>query len=136
MGERAGVRWRSGFRGRSVLILLNVVRIRRHKLLFFSVYNLNQAGSPLYRAPYFEQTSISIISPLMIPKSDNFNVLFCQFCRAYFVFLDFLRQTMVKTVEFNSEFCLHAIKIERVIPFGMLPTEFETRKLTTSQCTP
>jgi hypothetical protein len=72
----------------------------------------------------------------MIPKSDNFNVLFCQFCRTYFVFLDFFGQTIVKAVEFDSEFCLHAIKIECVIPLGMLSAEFEARELTTTQSPP
>jgi hypothetical protein len=127
-GSGRGVRFFSQF---------NLVQIRRDKSLFPGVFHyLNATGSPLQRIPNFQQTSVAIFLPLMIPESKGFNALLRQKFFPRFISLNSFRQTVLKTVEFDRQFRVSTIKIQDLSANGVLPSKLETGELSSSQCPP
>ena len=96
----------------------------------------NAAGSPLQRVPNFQQTSVAIIPPLMIPEPKGFDALFRQKFFPRFIPLNSFRQTVLKAVEFDIQLRVSAVKIQDMSANGVLPSKFEAGKLSSSQCPP
>jgi hypothetical protein len=116
------------------LFQINNLQIRWNKFLFWCVLHYpNDSGTPLQRIPYFQQTPVAILLPLVIPKSKDLDVFPRQSFRTRFIFFDFFRRAVLKAVEFDGELCLSTIKIQNRIPNVVLPTKFETGKLPSPQ---
>ena len=96
----------------------------------------NAAGSPLQRVPDYQQTSVPIVLPLVIPKPECFNALLCQKLFPCFIPLNSLRQTMLKAVEFDIQLRVGAVKIQDMSTHHVLSAKFESRELSSSQCPP
>jgi len=96
----------------------------------------NAAGSPLQRVPNFQQTSVAIFLPLMIPEPKGFNALLRQKFFPRFIPLNSFRQTMLKAVEFDIQLRVNAVKIQDMSANCVLPSKFEAGELSSSQCPP
>jgi hypothetical protein len=96
-------------------------------------HDLNAAGSPLQRIPNFQQTFLAIPLPMMVPEPERFDALFRQIFFAPYVALNSFRQTVLKTVKFDIELRVGAVKIEDMSAHCMLPTKFETGESSSSQ---
>jgi hypothetical protein len=94
------------------------------------------AASPLNCVPDFQQTSIPIFLPLMIPKPERFDSLLRQKFFPCFIPLNSFRQTMLKPVEFDIQFRVRAVKIQNMSANRVLPSKFEAGELSPPQCTP
>jgi hypothetical protein len=90
----------------------------------------------LQRIPDFQQTSFAIFPPLMIPEPKRLNALFGQKLFADFVTLDSFRQAVLKSIQFDSQFCIGAREIQNMFANGMLPAKFETGEASSMQCPP
>src|SRR6266516_3761105 len=101
--------------------------MRRYKSLLFGIrHYANASCSSLNRIPNLQQTSLAILSPLMIPEPKCFDALFHQKFFARSITFHSIRQAMLKTVEFDVQFGVGAVKIQNAIANGVLPTKFET----------
>ena len=72
----------------------------------------------------------------MIPEPKRLNALFGQKLFADFVTLDSFRQAVLKSIKFDSQFCIGAIEIQNVSANRVLPSEFETSEASSAQCPP
>ncbi len=72
----------------------------------------------------------------MIPESQYLDIFFRQLFCASLVLLNFIGQTMMKSVQFNGELCFNAIKIQNVVATRMLSAKFESGKLPIPQRAP
>ena len=127
-GSGRGVRFLSNF---------NLAQIRWNKLLFPGVFHyLNTAGSLSQRIPNFQQTSLVIPLPLMVPEPERFDAAFCQILFARFVALNSFRQTVLKTVKFDVQLRISAIKIQDMSADHVLPPKFETGESPSAQGLP
>ena len=97
---------------------------------------LNAAGSPLQRVPNFQQTSVAIIPPLMIPEPKGFDALLRQKFFPRFIPLNSFRHAMLKAVEFDIQLRVSTVKIQDMSANCVLSAEFEAGKLSSSQCPP
>ena len=105
--------------------------------MFSSVFHYpNAAGSLLQRVPNFQQTSVAIYLPLMIPEPKGFNALICQKFFPRFVPLNSFRQTMLKAVELDIQLRVCTVKIQDMSANGVLPSKFEAGELSSSQRLP
>ena len=77
-----------------------------------------------------------ILPPLMIPKSQSFDVMPRQKLFSRLVKVNAFRQTVLKAVKFNRQFCIGAIEIQNVSANRVLPAKFETRETASAQCAP
>jgi hypothetical protein len=69
----------------------------------------------------------------MIPKTESFDALFRQIFFALFVALNSFRQTVLKTVKFDIQLRVRAVKIQDMSAYRVLPAKFETGKSSSSQ---
>ena len=72
----------------------------------------------------------------MIPEPKRFNVLLRQKSFANFITVNSSGQTVLKTIQFNGQFCIGAIEIQNMSANGVLPSEFETGEASPAQCPP
>lgn len=122
--------------GRGVRFLYNFdfVQTWRNKLLFPGVFHdPNTAGSSLQCIPHFQQTSLAIPLPLMVPKPKRFDALFRQVLFARFVALNASWQTVLKTVKFDIQLRVSAVKIQDMSADHVLSPKFKTGKSSSSQ---
>ena len=111
--------------------------VRRNKSLLLRIlHNLHAACPVLQSIPNGEQTAFSVFSPLVIPKSQFFNVLFLQKCAALLVVLHLLRHTVLKTVKLHIQPGGGAVKIQNINSRWMLSVKFESGEAVASQCAP
>ena len=96
----------------------------------------NAAGPPLQRVPNFQQTSVAIFLPLMIPEPEGLNALLRQKFFPRFIPLNSFRQTMLKAVEFDIQLRISAVKIQDMSASCVLPAKFEAGELPSSQRPP
>jgi hypothetical protein len=116
---------------------LYFAQIRRNKFLFpGGLHYLNAAGSPLHGIPDFQQTSVAILLPLMVPETKGLNPLPRQIFFPHLVPLNAFRQTVLKAVEFDIQLRVRAVKIQDMSANHMLPAEFEAGELPSAQCPP
>jgi len=58
------------------MFLFNMLQIWRDEFLFLEiVQDVQNTCSPLQRVPYLQQATITIVSPLMIPKPKHLDSL-------------------------------------------------------------
>jgi hypothetical protein len=111
--------------------------MRRNEPLLLRVFHHLHATSPaLQRIPNTEQTTFTICSPLMIPKSQFLNVLFFQKSATRLVVLHLLRQTVLKAVKFDRQSRRRAIEVQKIDSCWMLSAKFETGETIASQRAP
>jgi hypothetical protein len=89
---------------------------------------LHASGAALNNIPNFKQTSVPIFAPLVIPKTQGLYALFRQKLFAHCIPPNAFRRTMLKTVQFDREFCICTVEIEYVSGNRVLPPKFETSK--------
>ena len=99
-------------------------------------HHLHAARPALQRIPDCQQTSFTILLPLVIPKSQFLNVLFLQKSAARLVVLHLLRQTVLKTVKLHVQPRRRAIEIQKINSRRMLPAKFKSGEAMTSQRAP
>jgi hypothetical protein len=105
--------------------------------LFRSIVHYPNAARPLLQhIPDFQQASLAILAPLMIPKPQRDNVLLFQKSFTQFIMLHSFRQTVLKAIQFDSQLCIGAIKIQNVAINDVLPAEFETGETSPAQRPP
>jgi hypothetical protein len=97
-------------------------------LLFGVLHHLNASCPTLKRVPNLNQTSVSILTPFMVPKSQAFDALFGKVFVACSIFFHEIRPTVLKTIELNRESCIGAVKIQNVLSQCVLPSKFEADK--------
>ena len=90
----------------------------------------------MQRIPDFEQYPIAIFLPLMIPEPEFFNAGSRKELVALFIVSLSFRQTVLKAVELDGQFCGGTIKIKKVNPHWMLASEFESGKTSGTQRAP
>jgi hypothetical protein len=90
----------------------------------------------LQRIPDFQQASLAILPPLMIPKPKRFNLLLLQKFFTDFITVNALRQAMLKAVEFDRQLRIGTIEIQNVPTRRVLPSKFETGKASSAQRLP
>ena len=73
---------------------------------------------------------------LMIPKSLHQNAARRQVTISFLVLGPFVRKPVPATVQFHSQLCFRAIKVQVVGSHRMLPTEFVTGKSPVAQDAP
>jgi hypothetical protein len=109
---------------------------RNEPLLLHILHHLHTTRPALQRIPNGEETTFTVFSPLMIPKSQFLNVLFLQKCAALLVVLHLLRDTVLKTVKLDVQPRCRAIEIQEVNSNRMLAAKFESREAMASQRAP
>jgi hypothetical protein len=72
----------------------------------------------------------------MIPESKCLNALLRQEFFTRFIPLHSYRQAMLKSIQFDDQFGVRAIKIQNVPADYVLPAKFETGKMPSAQSTP
>jgi len=72
----------------------------------------------------------------MIPETQCLDALLHQEFFTRFISLNAFRQTVLKTIQFDSQLCVGAVKIQNVLANCVLPAKFETSELPASQCPP
>jgi hypothetical protein len=97
---------------------------------------LHTTRPALQRIPNGEQTTFTVFSPLMIPKSQFLNVLFLQKSAARLVMLHLLRQAVLKTVKLDVQPRYGAIEIQNINSRWMLSAKFESSELVASKRAP
>jgi len=90
-------------------------------------------GPSMQCVPDFEQNPVPVLSPLMIPKPQLFDSMRRQEQLTLSIVFPLLRQAVVKTIEFNAQFCERTIEVHSVNPYRMLTSEFESRKSSGAQ---
>jgi hypothetical protein len=90
----------------------------------------------LQRIPDFQQATLTVLPPLMIPEPKCFNILLRQKSFTNFIMVNSFGQTMLKAVKFNGQLRIGAVEIQNMSANGMLPAKFETGELSSSQCAP
>jgi len=104
------------------------------------VMNLPHCGDTarfaVQRVPDFQQDTLTVLLPLMIPKSQFFDALRFEKLVPLFITLMLLGHSVLKAVEFDRELCGWTIEIENVSPSRILATEFESRKTSRAQRMP
>jgi hypothetical protein len=113
------------------------LHVRRNKSFIPGVFHYADAARPLLnRIPDFQQATVAVLVPLMIPESQRLNALLRQKFFPRFVALDSLRRTVLRTVQFDGEFRVRAIEIQNVIADRVLAAEFETGETSPAQRPP
>ena len=128
---------RGSGRGVRFLFQFNFPQIRRNKFLFPGVLHYPNAARPsLQSVPNFQQTSLAILLPLMVPEPEGFDALLRQKFFAGFVPLNSSRQAVLKAVQFDIQLRVCAVKIQDMSAKCVLPAKFEAGELASSQCLP
>ncbi len=109
---------------------------RNEPRLLRILHHLHTARPALQRIPDCQQTSFTILLPLVIPKSQFLNVLFLQKNAARLVVLHLLRQAVLKTVKLHVQPRRRAIEIQNINSRRMLPAKFESGEAVASQRAP
>jgi hypothetical protein len=78
--------------------------------------------------PDFEQDPVAICPPLMIPESEFLDAESFEKLRALLIVPLLLRHAMLKTIQFDGQFCGGTINIQKVNPHWMLAAKFESSK--------
>ena len=99
-------------------------------------HHLHAARPALQRIPDCQQTSFTILLPLVIPKSQFLNALFLQKSAARVVVLHLLWQAVLKTVQLDVQPRRRAIEIQKINSRRMLPAKFESGEAVASQRAP
>jgi hypothetical protein len=73
---------------------------------------------------------------LLVPEPEGFNTLLRQKFLTRFIPLNSVRQNVLKTVEFDIQLRVGAVKIQNVAANRVLPAKFETGELSPSQGPP
>lgn len=86
--------------------------------------------------PDFQQTTLPVFVPLMVPKSQHFDAFVCEESFACFISFDLFRDTVLKAVEFHRQPGLRAEHIQKIDAGGMLASKFEAGELAAPQLAP
>ncbi len=76
--------------------------------------HFNAASPPMERVPYFQQYSFTIGPPLMIPKTQHFDILLREEFFALFIVLHLRRQAVLKTIQLNGQSRHRTVAVEKV----------------------
>ena len=86
--------------------------------------------------PDFQQNTLGILPPLMVPKAKFLNAVRVEPPRSFAVMQLPLRRTVLKAVELNGQLGEDAEKVQKVFSRRMLAAEFESRKPSGPQRSP
>jgi hypothetical protein len=98
--------------------------------------HFDTTGPPVQCLPYFQQNTIAILPPLMIPKPQYLNVSVGEKCFTRGIQRQAVRQTVLKTIQFDRKASGGTIEIQKEPSGGMLAAELEPGEATGSQRLP
>ncbi len=82
----------------------------------------------MQRIPDLQQDALRILSPLMIPESQFFNVIFIKPLRARLIMPAIFGHPMLGAIQLNGQLRHGTIKIQKILSRRMLASKFEACK--------
>lgn len=105
-------------------------------MILFLTRDAHTTGPPVQRFPNFQEHSLAILAPLMIPEPQLFDALCRKERSAFLIALQLLRHSVLKPVQLHGQLRRRTVKIQEVGTLGMLSAEFEASEASRLQGSP